>query len=84
MLRAQSRGADPSIRTEDYDPYLNPGRHLPIDIAPEDETVRAKLLALDKKYADTPKARPGTLIDMLLVWQSPAVGPALSPRLHRS
>lgn len=24
----QSRGADPSIRTEDYDPYLDPGRHL--------------------------------------------------------
>ena len=55
---AQSRGADPSIRTEDYDPYLNPGHHLPIDIACEDETVRAKLLALDKKYAATPKVMP--------------------------
>ena len=53
----QSRGADPSIRTEDYDPYLNPGHHLPIDIASEDATVRAKLLALDEKYAATPKVR---------------------------
>ena len=43
------------MRTEDYDPYLNPGHHLPIDIACEDPTVRAKLLALDKKYAATPK-----------------------------
>ncbi len=53
----QSRGADPSIRTEDYDPYLNPGHHLPIDIASEDAAVRAKLLALDEKYAATPKVR---------------------------
>ena len=55
--RPQSRGADPSIRTEDYDPYLNPGHHLPIDIASEDTTVRAKLLALDEKYAGTKKAQ---------------------------
>lgn len=54
-MAVQSRGADPSIRTEEYDPYLNPGHHLPIDIACEDEGVRAKLLDLDKKYADTPK-----------------------------
>ena len=56
-LAVQSRGADPSIRTEDYDPYLNPGHHLAIDIACEDETVRAKLLALDAKYAAIPKVR---------------------------
>ena len=43
------------MRTEDYDPYLNPGHHLPIDIACEDATVRAKLLALDKKYEATAK-----------------------------
>jgi hypothetical protein len=28
----QSRGADPSIKTEDYDPYLNPGRKLPVEV----------------------------------------------------
>ncbi len=57
VIPTQSRGADPSTRTEDYDPYLNPGHHLPIDIACEDEAVRTKLLALDKKYAATPKVR---------------------------
>lgn len=28
----QSRGADPSIRTENYDPYLNPGKKLPVEV----------------------------------------------------
>ena len=28
----QSRGADPSIKTEDYDPYLNPGRKLAVEV----------------------------------------------------
>lgn len=102
----QSRGADPSIRTEDYDPYLNPGRKLPVEVsrralslaglalhlrlqrrrrlwhrrpaaslpdpsplcpnahptpqvALEDDggAIRAQLLALEKKYAKTPKRR---------------------------
>ena len=61
------------MRTEDYDPYLNPGHHLPIDIACEDETVRAKLLALDAKYAKTPKVM---LFDWVLGSQGPCVGPA--------
>lgn len=66
---AQSRGADPSIRTEDYDPYLNPGNHLPIDIACEDETVRAKLLALDEKYAATGKVRAsGDHLDLFQIF----------------
>jgi len=51
-----SRGADPSIRSEDYDPYLNPGKKLPIDVSVDDETVRGKLKALEKKYASTEKA----------------------------
>ena len=51
----QSRGADPSLRTEDYDPYLNPGRKLPVEVALDDEALRAKLLALERKYADVPK-----------------------------
>lgn len=31
-IAAQSRGADPSIRTENYEPYLNPGRKLPVEV----------------------------------------------------
>jgi len=52
-----SRGADPTIRTEDYDPYLNPGKKLPIDVAVDDETIRGKLKALEKKYKSTEKVR---------------------------
>ena len=55
--RPQSRGADPSLRTEDYDPYLNPGRKLPVEVALEDEAMRARLLALEKKYSHVPKVR---------------------------
>jgi [acyl-carrier-protein] S-malonyltransferase len=54
---AQSRGADPSIKSEDVDPYLDPGRKVPIDMAIEDEEIREKLLALEKKYAKTPRER---------------------------
>lgn len=43
---AQSRGADPSIKTEDYDPYLDPGRKLPIEVAIEDESIRSQLSTL--------------------------------------
>jgi [acyl-carrier-protein] S-malonyltransferase len=53
----QSRGADPRIRTEDYDPYLDPGKKLPVEVAIEDEAIREKLLALEKKYASVPKVR---------------------------
>jgi len=42
----QSRGADPSVRTEDYDPYLDPGCKLAIDVAIEDECIRTQLLDL--------------------------------------
>ncbi len=35
----QSRGADPSLLTEEYDPYLSPGRKLPVEVAAEDEQV---------------------------------------------
>jgi len=51
-----SRGADPSIQSEDYDPYLNPGKKLPIEVAVDDETVRGKIKALEKKYKSTEKA----------------------------
>ena len=43
---AQSRGADSSIKTEDYDPYLDPGRKLPIEVAIDDESIRSQLSAL--------------------------------------
>lgn len=49
-----SRGADPSVRSEDYDPYLDPGRKTPVEVAQEE--VREALLALEAKYASVPKA----------------------------
>ncbi len=55
LVELQSRGADPSIRTEDYDPYLNPGRHLPVDVC-EDAEVKMKLKSLEDKYASTKRA----------------------------
>ena len=37
---SQSRGADPTVPSEDYDPYLSPGRKLAVDMAVEDEAIR--------------------------------------------
>lgn len=53
----QSRGADPSIRTENFEPYLSPGRKLPIEVANEDGDTRNKLEVLEQLYAGTPKAK---------------------------
>jgi hypothetical protein len=52
-----SRGADPTIRTKDFDPYLDPGRKTPAEMAVPDPAVRAALATLEAKYAATPKAR---------------------------
>lgn len=52
----QSRGADPSILSEDFDPYLSPGAKLPVEVATEEGEIRSKLLALEKKYASVAKA----------------------------
>ncbi|XRB13140.1 malonyl-CoA-acyl carrier protein transacylase [Pseudoscourfieldia marina] len=52
-----SRGGDPSIRTFDYDPYLNPGCKLPVDVAVDDANVRGAIDALNKKYANVQKVR---------------------------
>lgn len=52
-----SRGADPSLLTEEYDPYLNPGKKLPIEVAIDDEKIRNQLAALEKNYAGVPKVR---------------------------
>ncbi|GMH36598.1 hypothetical protein BSKO_04471 [Bryopsis sp. KO-2023] len=49
-----SRGADPSIQSEDYDTYLDPGRKLPCDLVSSDD-VKIQVLALEKKYAATKK-----------------------------
>lgn len=53
----QSRGADPSIKSENFEPYLSPGRKVPIELAIEDEDVRGKLKALEDMYKDAPKAK---------------------------
>ena len=50
-----SEGADPAIRSEDYDPYLSPGTKVPVEVAVADDAVRGALLALQAKYAATPK-----------------------------
>lgn len=53
----QTKGADPSILTEDYDTYLDPGQKLAIDLAIDDDDTREKLKALDKKYSSVKKVR---------------------------
>ena len=50
-----SEGADPAVLTEDYDPYLNPGRKTPVEVAIKDGPTRDALRFLEEKYADTPK-----------------------------
>jgi len=52
-----SEGADPSIKTNDYDPYLNPGRKTPMEVAIDDPEVRNKLKMLEEKYKSTPKKK---------------------------
>ena len=42
-----SRGGDPSIRTKDYDPYLNPGRKTPVQVSIDDDNVRGAIKALE-------------------------------------
>ncbi|GAX86038.1 hypothetical protein CEUSTIGMA_g13453.t1 [Chlamydomonas eustigma] len=52
-----SRGADPSICSEDYEPYLNPGRKVPADMVADDVQTRQALLGLEAKYAHVQKVR---------------------------
>lgn len=56
-MHLQSRGADPSIRTENYDAYLNPGKRTPVEEAIEEDGIRDKLRALEAKYASVQKTR---------------------------
>ncbi|KAI8476564.1 MAG: acyl transferase/acyl hydrolase/lysophospholipase [Monoraphidium minutum] len=51
-----SRGADPSLLTDDYDPYLDPGRKTPVEVAADDPAVRAALAGLQARYAAVAKA----------------------------
>jgi hypothetical protein len=51
-----SQGADPALLTKEYDPYLDPGRKTPADVAVPDPAVRASLAALEARYAHMPKA----------------------------
>ena len=44
-----------AIVTEDYDPYLNPGRKTPIEVAIKDGPTRDALRFLEEKYANVPK-----------------------------
>ena len=48
-------GADPTITTNDYDPYLDPGLKTPLQVAIQDDDVRDRLQFLIDKYADVPK-----------------------------
>ena len=50
-----SEGADPSLRTDDFDPYLDPGTKLPVDVAIKDDATRDAIRALEEKYASVPK-----------------------------
>jgi [acyl-carrier-protein] S-malonyltransferase len=62
-----TEGADPTIRTNDYDPYLNPGLKTSIQVAIDDEEIRGKLIALHEKYAHVPK-RPEPHKDLSDWW----------------
>jgi len=50
-----SEGADPEIKCEDYDPYLNPGRKTPLELVAKDPEVYDKLEELVEKYAHVEK-----------------------------
>ena len=50
-----SEGADPSIESEDYDPYLDPGRKTPVALTKKDPEVHDTLVELVEKYAHVEK-----------------------------
>jgi len=50
-----SEGADPNVKTTDYDPYLNPGMKTPCELVADDVEVHEKLVELVQKYAHVPK-----------------------------
>jgi [acyl-carrier-protein] S-malonyltransferase len=50
-----SEGGDPTIKSEDYDPYMNPGTKIAIEVSIDDDVVRGALRALEEKYAGVTK-----------------------------
>ena len=55
IRHVQSKGADPAIRTENYDPYLDPGCKTPRGVAIEDEETQDALEALEAQYSSVAK-----------------------------
>lgn len=53
----QSRGADPSIKSEDYDTYLNPGKKMPVELAIEEDGIRERLQELEAQYSSVSKVK---------------------------
>ena len=45
------------MRTENYDPYLDPGKKTPREVAIDDDEIQDLLAALESKYAGTKKVR---------------------------
>lgn len=73
---AQSRGADPSILSDEIDAYLDPTCKTPAQFAAEDHPVRETLAALEVKYAGTPKVGNGMCTALAhqrwgMVWSQP-------------
>ena len=56
----QSEGADPTILSNDYDPYLFPGRHAPVELAVDmAEVRRGRLCWLVFGALTAPRVLPG-------------------------
>ena len=50
-----SRGADPEIRTKNFDPYLDPGFKTVLEVCVDDELIRSKLQKLVGEHAGVEK-----------------------------
>ena len=46
-----SRGADPNVKTRNFDPYLDPGRKTALDVCVDDEAIRGRLRELIERHA---------------------------------
>eukprot|EP00898_Chlorokybus_atmophyticus_P005012 jgi/Chlat1/5511/Chrsp360S05337 len=51
-----SQGADPTLKTKDYDPYIHPGENLPFQLQ-WNPSIQSSLKSLDAKHSSTPKVR---------------------------
>jgi len=50
-----TRGADPTVKADDFDPYLDPGRKTPVELARKE--MRERLLELEERHKDVPRVR---------------------------